>query len=363
MEGVVMPSDFWSGRRIFLTGHTGFKGSWLTLWLKTVRANVLGYSLPPPTSPSLFEIARVGEGVANVTGDIRDLGHLKNALGEFKPEIVIHMAAQPLVRRSYADPIETYSTNIMGTVNLFEAVRLTSSVKVVLIVTSDKCYRNQERERGYSEEDPLGGTDPYSSSKGCAEIITEAYRHSFFGLNSVSQRVVCIASARAGNVIGGGDWAEDRLIPDVIRAVSAGLPPAIRRPNAVRPWQHVLEATNGYLMLVENMYEHGECYAGAWNFGPDKQDEKQVDWVVNQLLMNFNANPSCSVQRGIHPKEANALKLNAEKAKERLGWKPMLKLTDAIQLVSDWTKRYWAGEDPELITLDQIEKFRRSTIK
>ena len=358
-----MPSDFWSGRRIFLTGHTGFKGSWLTLWLKTVRANVLGYSLTPPTSPSLFEMARVGEGVANVTGDIRDLEHLKGALGEFKPEIVIHMAAQSLVRRSYADPIETYSTNIMGTVNLLEAVRLTSSVKVVLIVTSDKCYRNQEQELGFSEDDPLGGTDPYSSSKGCAEIITEAYRRSFFGLDSVSQRMVHIASARAGNVIGGGDWAEDRLIPDVIRAVSVGLLPAIRRPDAVRPWQHVLEATSGYLMLVQNMYEYGECYEGAWNFGPDERHERQVDWVVNRLLTNLNADQRCSVQMGDHPKEAKALTLNVTKAKERLGWQPRLKLEDAIKLVSDWTKRYWAGEDPELITLDQIENYRRTAIE
>ena len=267
-----MNPAFWKGKRILLTGHTGFKGSWLSLWLQSMGAPVVGYALAPPTNPSLFEVAEVGRGMTSVIGDIRDLEHLCAVFAEHKPEIVIHMAAQPLVRYSYIEPVETYSTNVMGTVNLLEAVRGTDSVKAVVNVTSDKCYENREWVWNYRENEAMGGYDPYSNSKGCAELVTAAYRNSYFHSEKYKEHGVALASGRAGNVIGGGDWAGDRLIPDIMRAITQNLAVNIRNPHAIRPWQHVLEPLSGYLMLAQKLYEEGAAYAEGWNFGPSDED-------------------------------------------------------------------------------------------
>ena len=273
-------ADFWRGRRVFLTGHTGFKGGWLALWLQRLGADVTGYALDPPTTPSLFAVARVGAGMRSIINDIRDAETLAQAMREAQPEIVIHMAAQPLVRYSYQAPVETYATNVMGTVHLLEAVRQTDSVRAVVNVTSDKCYENREWVWGYRENEPMGGYDPYSNSKGCAELVTAAYRNSYFNPAQYSQHGVALASARAGNVIGGGDWAEDRLIPDILRAIAAGEAVNIRSPHAIRPWQHVLEPLSGYLLLAQRLIEDGPAHAEGWNFGPSEEDARPVQWIV-----------------------------------------------------------------------------------
>ena len=275
-----MNHSFWNGKRVLMTGHTGFKGSWLSLWLQSMDAQVVGYALAPPTDPSMFEVAEIGKGMLSIIGDIRDLKHLRAVFAEHKPEIVIHMAAQPLVRYSYIEPVETYSTNVMGTVNLLEVVRNTGSVKAVMNVTSDKCYENREWAWGYRENEAMGGYDPYSSSKGCAELVTAAYRNSYFHPEKYQQHGVAIASARAGNVIGGGDWAGDRLIPDILRAITEGKAVNIRNPYAIRPWQHVLEPLYGYLQLAQKLYEEGTAYAEGWNFGPNDENAKPVQWIV-----------------------------------------------------------------------------------
>ncbi len=347
-----MTPEFWRGKRVLLTGHTGFKGSWLSLWLQCLGADVVGYALPPTTSPSLFDAASVGDGMRSVIGDIRDLTRLTSLMTEFQPEIVLHLAAQALVRESYVDPIETYSVNVMGTVTLLEVLRSVPSARVGLVVTSDKCYANREWVWGYREDEPMGGHDPYSSSKGCAELVTAAYRASFFG-NDKSKTI--IATARAGNVIGGGDWAKDRLIPDIARALQARQPVMIRNPFAVRPWQHVLEPLNGYLTLAEECWNGGSECAGGWNFGPNDADARPVQWIVERMAELWGEGAAWRQDTGLHPHEANYLKLDSSQAKTRLGWLPCLDLATTLEWVVEWYKANEA--DARALTLDQIERF------
>lgn len=352
-----MNVSFWAGKSVFLTGHTGFKGGWLSLWLQSMGANVTGYALAPPTTPSLFEMAKVGEGMRSIIGDIRNIESLRLAMLEAKPDIVIHMAAQALVRYSYIAPVETYSTNVMGTVNLLEVVRGTPSVKAVVNVTSDKCYENREWDWGYRENEAMGGFDPYSNSKGCAELVTAAYRNSYFHADKYQEHGVALASGRAGNVIGGGDWAEDRLIPDVMRAIAQGKPVSIRNPHSIRPWQHVLEPLSGYLLLAQNLYEHGPEFAEGWNFGPSDDDAKPVSWILEQLIKLWGEGASWSLDGGDHPHEAHYLKLDCSKAKVRLAWYPKWHLEEALEKIVDWQKSYQCGLDMKLKTLEQIDVY------
>jgi len=348
---------FWQGKKVLLTGHTGFKGSWLSIWLQAMGAQVVGYALAPPTNPSLFEVADVAKGMTSIIGDIRDLPHLQKVFAEHQPEIVIHMAAQPLVRYSYIEPVETYSTNVMGVVNLLEAVRVTKSVKAVVNVTTDKCYENREWAWGYRENEAMGGFDPYSSSKGCAELVTAAYRNSYFNPAKYQDHGVAIASARAGNVIGGGDWAEDRLIPDIMRAISEGKPVNIRNPHAIRPWQHVLEPLSGYLVLAEKLYTEGAAYAEGWNFGPNDEDAKPVQWIVEKLTQSWGEGASWVLDGGDHPHEAHYLKLDCSKAKSRLDWHPRWHLDQALEKIVEWQRAYVKGGDVKALTLAQIDSY------
>ncbi len=350
----IVDQAFWSGKTVLLTGHTGFKGSWLSLWLQTMGAEVTGYALQPPTNPSLFEVAHVAQGMNSIIGDIRDGAALAKAMREAAPDIVIHMAAQPLVRRSYLDPVETYSTNVMGTVHLLEAVRQTQSVHAVVNVTSDKCYENKEWVWGYREGEPMGGFDPYSNSKGCAELVTSAYRNSFFNPLKYCEHHVALASGRAGNVIGGGDWAEDRLIPDILRAISAGCPVIIRNPHAIRPWQHVLEPLSGYLQLAQKLYEDGVAFAEGWNFGPNDEDAQPVQWIVEQLTQQWSEGASWQLDQADHPHEARYLKLDCSKAKMRLDWQPRWNLTHTLEMIIAWQRAYMTKEDMKVKTLEQI---------
>jgi len=345
--------DFWRCKRVLLTGHTGFKGSWLSLWLQSMGVTLRGISIDPPTLPALFDVACVAEEMEHKIIDVRDFAALKKQVDEFQPEIVIHMAAQALVRQSYQDPIETYATNVMGTVHLLEAVRCVDSVKVLVNVTSDKCYENYERDRGYCENEPMGGYDPYSSSKGCAELITSAYRRSFFEQSGIS-----VASVRAGNVIGGGDWSIDRLIPDVLRAFEANTPVVIRSPNAIRPWQHVLEPLSGYLMLAQLLYKFGGKFCGAWNFGPNEEDAKAVHWIVEQMVSKWGENAAWLHDNDEHPHEANYLKLDISKAKSQLGWNPTWNINQALEKIVDWQKAWLAGLDMKKFCEKQIADYQ-----
>ena len=352
-----MKAAFWRGKRVLLTGHTGFKGSWLALWLQSMGAQVVGYALTPPTSLSLFEIADVGSGMTSIIGDIRDLAHLRAVFAEHQPEIVIHMAAQALVRHSYVEPVETYSTNVMGTVNLLEAVRGAGCVKAVVNVTSDKCYENREWVWGYRENEAMGGFDPYSNSKGCAELVASAYRSSFFNSDKYQQHGVALASARAGNVIGGGDWAEDRLIPDILRAITEGRPVNIRSPHAIRPWQHVLEPLSGYLLLAERLYTEGVEHAEGWNFGPNDEDAKPVQWIVERLTGSWGEGASWTLDGGEHPHEAHYLKLDCSKAKLRLDWHPRWRLEKTLEKIIEWHRAMRDGQDMREISLRQISAY------
>ena len=353
-----MNPAFWSGKRVLLTGHTGFKGSWLSLWLQSLGANVVGYALAPPTNPSLFDVADVGKGMESVLGDIRDLPKLKTVFDAHHPEIVIHMAAQPLVRYSYQNPVETYSTNVMGTVNLLEAVRHTPGVKAVVNITTDKCYENREWIWGYRENEPMGGFDPYSNSKGCAELVSAAYRSSFFNANNYAQHGIATATVRAGNVIGGGDWAQDRLIPDILAAFEQGRKVDIRNPHAIRPWQHVMEPLRGYLTLAEQLFEHGPSFGEGWNFGPNDEDAKPVGWIVEQMAMLWGQDAQWQNDAGEHPHEAHYLKLDIAKARSRLNWHPALRLTDALALIVDWSRLRLAGADMREHTLRQLRGYQ-----
>lgn len=353
--GLIMRSvspSFWKDKRVFLTGHTGFKGSWLSLWLQSLGATLRGLSLEPPTVPSLFNEAHVAKGMEHYIGDIRDFSIVKKQFDEFRPEIVIHMAAQPLVRLSYEQPIETYATNVMGTVHVLEAARHTGSVKAIVNITTDKCYENREWVWGYREDEPMGGHDPYSNSKGCAELVSSAFRRSFLKNSGIA-----MATARAGNVIGGGDWAKDRLVPDVLRALQTGKPVLIRNPHAIRPWQHVLEPLSGYLLLAENLYTQGQVYAEGWNFGPRDEDVRPVQWIVEHMCDVWDDGASWTLQAGDHPHEASYLKLDISKALQRLQWAPRWSLETALKFITEWHHAWLSHQDMRAVCLNQISQY------
>ncbi len=357
-NGLVDPT-FWMGRKVFLTGHTGFKGGWLSLWLLSMGAKVTGYALEPNSSPNFFDASNVAEGLElSHIGDIRNLRELQKVLMQSKPEILIHMAAQPLVRYSYVDPVDTYSTNVMGTVNVLEAIRSLDSIRVAIVVTTDKCYENKERTLGYSENEPMGGYDPYSSSKGCAELVTSAYRQSYFPPEKFDKHRVAIASARAGNVIGGGDWSEDRLIPDAIKSFSANKPLVIRNPLAIRPWQHVLEPLSGYLVLAQGLYKEGPRFDGAWNFGPKDEDARSVSEVIDLLIQKWQSPAGWIQDASEQPHEANSLRLDCTKARDYLGWLPKWGLEKAIQSTADWYCAYEYDRNMQAFSLEQIAKYQ-----
>lgn len=349
--------DFWQGKKVLITGHTGFKGSWLSLWLQSLGSELAGYALAPSTEPSLFHLAGVADGMISILGDLADLDRLQQAVAEHQPDIIIHMAAQPLVRKSYEDPVTTYQSNVMGTVHLLEAVRQVGGVRAVVSVTSDKCYENREWIWGYRENEALGGYDPYSSSKGCAELVTAAYRNSFFHPGRYAEHGVALASARAGNVIGGGDWSEDRLIPDILKSLLQGQRVLIRNPGAIRPWQHVLEPLGAYLMLAERLYEEGPNWGEAWNFGPHDADARPVSWIADALHARWGSGLSWERDASPQPHEATYLKLDCSKARARLGWEPKLDLDEALTWIVSWTKAYASGADMGSVTRTQVQEY------
>jgi CDP-glucose 4,6-dehydratase len=356
-------NDFYRGRKVLITGHTGFKGSWLSILLHSLGAEVYGYALTPNTDPSLYEIAGIEKIVNSTIGDIRDYGLLSKTLEKIKPEIIIHMAAQPLVRESYRNPRETYEVNVMGTVNLLDGVRQVPGVKAILNVTTDKCYENKEWFWGYRENEPMGGYDPYSNSKGCSELVTSSFRSSFFNPKEYNSHGVALASARAGNVIGGGDWAEDRLIPDFIRSIVSGQKVKIRSPFAIRPWQHVLEPLSGYLTLCEKLVTGGPSFADGWNFGPDDSDAKNVEWITNRICSLWGDDAAFEIDRDPQPHEASYLKLDCSKAKSLLGWYPRWKIDQALQMIVDWHKACSAYEDMKKVTENQIKEYFSHSIR
>ncbi|MBO9525867.1 MAG: CDP-glucose 4,6-dehydratase [Sphingobium yanoikuyae] len=355
MEALVSP--VWRGRRVLVTGDSGFKGSWLALWLNAMGARVTGFSLPPPSDPSLFEAARLDQLIDHIEGDVRDPAAVQAAVERAQPEIIFHLAAQPLVRLSYEQPIETYAANVMGTVHVLEAARQVGGVAGIVCVTSDKCYENREWEWPYRESDPMGGHDPYSSSKGCAELVVSAWRRSYF-----QESGPALASVRAGNVIGGGDWAADRLIPDLIRAFESGTAPLIRSPGSVRPWQHVLEALGGYLMIAERLLAGDRHLADAWNFGPADEDARPVRWIVNRMRAAWSDEAAqATLDERAQPHEAGLLRLDCSRARSALGWQPALRLAQTIDWITHWHKRVGAGEDARAVTLEQIADYMGRT--
>ena len=350
--------SIYKGKKVFLTGHTGFKGSWLCLLLNHLGAKVYGYALQPPTHPSLYETAQIDELINSCIADVRDYQTLLKTLEDVQPDIVIHLAAQPLVRDSYKNPVDTYDINVMGAVHLLEAIRHTKSVRAVINVTTDKCYENREWLWGYRENEPMGGYDPYSNSKGCSELVTASFRNSFFNPADYGKtHQVALASARAGNVIGGGDWAEDRLIPDFFRAIGRNEKVIIRNPNAIRPWQHVLEPLYGYLLLGAKLYTEGCVYAEGWNFGPDDSDAKPVEWIIKTLCSLWGENAAYALDNQPQPHEATYLKLDCSKAKARLGWYPKWNIETALNKIVEWTKSCYRGDDMRYICESQIEQY------
>lgn len=352
VEGMALNAHFWRGKRVFLTGHTGFKGGWLALWLSRMGAEVHGYALSPSTTPSFFDVVGLERALASSTiADIRNLTCLRSAIVAASPHVVFHLAAQPLVRYSYEAPVETYAVNVMGTVNVLEAARHVPGIKAVVNVTTDKCYENRERDEPYKEPEALGGFDPYSSSKACSELVTSAYRRSF-----LANEGVALGSARAGNVIGGGDWSPDRLLPDFLRAIDAGKTLNIRYPKAIRPWQHVLEPLSGYLMLAERLHENGSEFAEPWNFGPEESDSQPVAWLVDRLCARVpGAQWHCDDLP--QPHEAGTLKLDSAKAKQNLGWYPRWQLEQALARTVDWHLAWRRGDDMHAFSLQQIASY------
>jgi len=346
-------TSFWKNKKVFLTGHTGFKGAWLSLWLQSMDAIVKGYSLEPNSTPNLFTEACVGNNMESEIGDIRDLNQISKSMLDFNPDVLIHMAAQPLVRYSYKNPIETYSTNVMGTVNVLESARKCSNLKSIVSITTDKCYENTGVNTGYKEYDPMGGHDPYSSSKGCAELVISAYRRSFFS----SKHSASLASARAGNVIGGGDWADDRLIPDILRAFEKSEPVVIRNPLSTRPWQHVLEPLSGYLLLAQELFLNGDEFAEGWNFGPKDEDCKPVSWILDQMVISWGNNASWSLDKNNNPHEAGFLKLDCSKASNRLKWDPKWNLQESLKMIVNWHQNYLKGVNMNKECLKEINKY------
>ena len=344
--------NFWKNKKVFITGHTGFKGSWLSIWLMEMGAILKGYSLEPNTDPNLFELANVSNGMDSEIGDIADYENLKNSMESFSPDIILHLAAQPLVRDSYEDPLLTYKINVMGTANLLEVSRHLKDLKSIVIVTTDKCYENKEWEWGYREYEPMGGYDPYSSSKGCVELITSAFRRSFFNSTNIA-----LASARAGNVIGGGDWSKDRLIPDILRSYNLGNKVIIRNPLATRPWQHVIEPLSGYLVLAENLFIKGNEFAEPFNFGPKDEDCQSVESILNLINKNWNSCPGWSLDKLANPHESKFLKLDISKSKNRLDWTPRWNLEVAIKRIVDWNTAYLNSENMREYCINEIKSY------
>jgi CDP-glucose 4,6-dehydratase len=342
---------FWQGKRVFITGHTGFKGSWLSLWLHSLGVQVKGYALNPPTSPSLFNEAKIDLIIESQINDIRDQDALYESMMAFNPDILIHMAAQPLVRYSYDAPIETYEVNVIGTAKVLEVARSCANLKAIINITTDKCYENDNRTQGYKEDDSMGGYDPYSSSKGCAELVASAYRRSF-----LQDQGIGIASVRAGNVIGGGDWADDRLIPDILRSFEKNKPVIIRNPKATRPWQHVLEPLSGYLVLAQKIYRNQEKYAEGWNFGPNEQDVRPVAWILDKMIDKWPES-SWELDLGSNPHEAGFLQLDITKAKSKLGWKPVWGLGYTLEKIVNWHKAWLNKEDMQIVCLSEIKDY------
>lgn len=357
INGIVNP-DFWKNKKVFLTGHTGFKGSWLSLWLQSMGATVKGYALTPPSSPSLFKEASVETCIISEIGNINDLGTLKKSMIDFNPDILIHMAAQPLVRLSYKEPIETYTTNVIGTANVLESARSCSNLKAIVSVTTDKCYENKEWAWGYRENEPMGGHDPYSSSKGCAELVTAAYRSSFFNTNETAS----LASARAGNVIGGGDWANDRLIPDILKAFEKSQPVIVRNPLATRPWQHVLEPLSGYLVLAQKLYNEGNEFAEGWNFGPKEDDCKPVSWILDKMVAKWGKGASWQLDENNNPHEAGYLKLDCSKAAMRLHWHPNWNLEYTLDSIVNWHQHWLSGKNIQEQCLQEIAAYQNNKL-
>ncbi|MGB6976536.1 MAG: CDP-glucose 4,6-dehydratase [Gammaproteobacteria bacterium] len=353
-------NSFWHNKRVLVTGHTGFKGSWLTQWLKLLGAEIIGFALPPPTDLNLFNVAGIAQNTISLTGDIRNYLEILEVIKKYQPSIVFHLAAQPLVRHSYLQPLETYATNVMGTLHLFEAIRQSKKECTIINVTSDKCYENKEWFWGYRENEPMGGYDPYSNSKACAELVTSAYRNSFFDPISFSQHKISLASARSGNVIGGGDWATDRLIPDIIRACINNVPVRIRNSHSIRPWQHVLEPLAGYLKLAQKLHEAPMMYGEPWNFGPNDDDAKPTQWLVEQVLSLWGgSNYWESDSSALH--EATYLKLDCGKAKTRLGWQPIWNLERALVETVRWYKAYYQQQGINELMCHQIRTYSEQT--
>lgn len=348
-------TSFWKGKKVFVTGHTGFKGSWLSLWLQDMGAIVKGYALEPKTTPNLFTEAKVGQNMDSEMGDITDLNQITSSMVSFNPEVLIHMAAQPLVRLSYQEPVLTYATNVMGTVNVLEAARKCDNLKAIVSVTTDKCYENKEWAWGYRENEPMGGHDPYSSSKGCAELVTAAYRKSFFNENNSA----FLASARAGNVIGGGDWSDDRLIPDILKAFEKNEPVIVRNPMATRPWQHVLEPLSGYLVLAQHLYEEGGEFAEGWNFGPKDEDCKPVSWILDKIVVKWGKGAAWELDKNNNPHEAGYLKLDCSKAAIQLNWRPKWNLEDTLESIINWHQHYLSGKNIKEQCLLEIAKYQK----
>ena len=353
----MMFENCFSNKKVLITGNTGFKGSWLSIWLKKLGVELIGFSKDIPTKPSIFELAKVSEGMTSIIGDINDFSLIQKVIEKNKPEIVIHMAAQSLVRRSYENPIETFATNVMGTANLLQSINTTRNTKVVINVTSDKCYENSGAETIFSEDSPMGGYDPYSSSKGCAELVTSAFRDSFFNLKEFDTHGCSLSSVRSGNVIGGGDWAKDRLIPDIMNSISKRIPTQIRNTRSIRPWQFVLEPLFGYLILAQRMWEEGKEFSEPWNFGPDETDCKSVKWKLEKISKEWDDGFSWKEDTRDNPHEAEMLKLDCNKAKKRLGWKTKLDVNETIEWTVNWYKEYFKNSDMKEYTENQIDKF------